>query len=573
MIRPSIRIPFVFSWLLSVLSCSHAGPSSDSLARIPSESARVSEALPTIQPRRSRLAVNEGVFCALRSDQSLRCRFVAEPISVPKTEHPAGAERFDEIVAYGSGFCGLREDRSVECWPGGEGGSQDEILVFEGEFLDLASSAHAACALDLEGRMHCASARGGLGYHEVRARPAVVVHEGPFEALRGHRLGRDVCGVRLSGPAWCAAPRARVGELPSAEDWWSFGMSGAVQEVASFPVTQRCGIDLEGGLRCEASDPERGAVASRYEAFAGRRLTRFAATGLELCAADERDQWVCVEGVETPPLPLRDAVIVRSIDRPGFELHGIDGEGVWQTPSGPLEHVRHEFRELARAPLDIVCGLRTDDTVYCQGGLLYDDDRLQNVTRLTSGRAFIETNHGRIGRSLDSGEGRWKGYGNIFGRDDPRNREVSGYVDVQHGNDFGCGLRSSGEVTCWGRILGHPVARAPAVTFEKIALTGHTACGITRGEGQLVCWGANRDPFGPGMVPSGGGFVELATSYQAFCGRRDDNSVECWGGVAFSEHPFRLPFETTSFTLTDSGVCGIVPASREVRCWGTGYRW
>jgi hypothetical protein len=362
-------------------------------------------------------------------------------------------------------------------------------------------------------------------------------------------------------------------------------MARTYDKTANFQGAGECGLDARGVFHCDISYGREDEFAGRYRALRGKVFERFATSYYELCAADSNDKWTCIDNVAAPDHALEDAVITRATrrateqpevgadSRADFELQGIDAAGRWTGLYGPLEGIRHDFVELAPASGDVVCGLRKDDTVHCRGGFLYDDDRLNGVTRLTSGRAFIETELGTVGKSLDFGDGQRKGYGQIFAADDPRNNEHEGFIDVQHGNDFGCGLKSTGRAECWGKILGSPVARPPRTAFESFAMTGHTACGITRDTGTIRCWSRKVDPFTPGTVPAGGGFVEFATSYQSFCARRDDDAVFCWGGVALHEHPFELPFKTKSFTITDSGVCGIRPQTGNVECFGTGYRW
>jgi hypothetical protein len=64
------------------------------------------------------------------------------------------------------------------------------------------------------------------------------------------------------------------------------------------------------------------------------------------------------------------------------------------------------------------------------------------------------------------------------------------------GYEFQCGIRTSGEVACWGRLTGRGgsgrTLDPPSGKFALIDAGWQHVCGV-RVDGTAVCWGANED--------------------------------------------------------------------------------
>lgn len=67
------------------------------------------------------------------------------------------------------------------------------------------------------------------------------------------------------------------------------------------------------------------------------------------------------------------------------------------------------------------------------------------------------------------------------------NVERAPFQQVAVGHRHSCGLRSSGEVNCWGDNAWGQRA-VPDVSFSEIATSIYRTCGLTTG-GRAVCWG------------------------------------------------------------------------------------
>lgn len=257
-------------------------------------------------------------------------------------------------------------------------------------------------------------------------------------------------------------------------------------------------------------------------------------------------------------------------------LHTIDPSGTLSIDGQPHTGTnRHHFVDIATRR-GTTCALRDDDTVHCYGELSYDDDFIKNVDTLNSGEFFIQTNHGFLG--LANHHRDRKGNLPVFGSDDPRNATFKEFKDVQHGNDFGCGLRTDGKVECWGTILGHRLAPPPKTRMKSIALSGHVACGIAVDDAHLECWShvtdAEAGSFGEikfTQSVKNQRFVEIKTSYQNLCARREDNTILCFG-ARLPANPFEVPIKSPLFEVSSPGVCA-VDKTQNLACWGYGYRW
>ena len=97
---------------------------------------------------------------------------------------------------------------------------------------------------------------------------------------------------------------------------------------------------------------------------------------------------------------------------------------------------------------------------------------------------------------------------------------------------YGCGLLSSGEVTCWGaNYLGTPPSYLPAAApagrqYRRIDTETGLVCGI-RISGELDCWGDNYFEL-VSNTPSGR-FVDVSLGRRHICAVRADGATICWG--------------------------------------------
>ena len=122
---------------------------------------------------------------------------------------------------------------------------------------------------------------------------------------------------------------------------------------------------------------------------------------------------------------------------------------------------------------------------------------------------------------------------------------------VSAGGEFGCGLRSGGDLFCWGRntygqlglgntgpgpVLPTQVGRNGG--WRQVSAGGSTTCAI-RGNKSLWCWGLNhRGQIGDGSTTSISrpkqvrgtkNWASVSTGWFHTCGVRTNGSLQCWG--------------------------------------------
>ncbi len=160
------------------------------------------------------------------------------------------------------------------------------------------------------------------------------------------------------------------------------------------------------------------------------------------------------------------------------------------------------------------CGIQTDDTVLCWGGVKENPPETQKF------------------RSISVGE--W----------------------------HACGIRMDHTILCWGRNdFGQ--AKIPPGTFQSVSVSATHTCGVQT-DNTVKCWGWQQD--GAAKPPSDK-FYAVSTSTSHTCGIKTDNTVHCWGSNAkgqSSPPPFRT-FQSISAAYAHT--CGI-QTDNKVVCWG-----
>ena len=117
--------------------------------------------------------------------------------------------------------------------------------------------------------------------------------------------------------------------------------------------------------------------------------------------------------------------------------------------------------------------------------------------------------------------------------------------------------------------LGPPADR----DFVDIALAGSAACGITREEPYLVCWGNEVVADASAMLTPPEGVVarEMSAGRIHFCAVTDDGGVRCWGSNANNQ--LEVPSGLRSVETLDAGgghTCAITTGGAPV-CWGNDF--
>lgn len=198
---------------------------------------------------------------------------------------------------------------------------------------------------------------------------------------------------------------------------------------------------------------------------------------------------------------------------------------------------------------------------------------------------------------------------------------LTGVVEVRAGGNHTCARLTSGQVRCWGyNLYGQlgddttderelpVVVKSPSGSGALTGVTGlatggnHTCARVTGN--QVRCWGSNGDrQLGDGtdmgtslpvtVVSTSGsgaltGVTQLVAGGAHTCARVGGGQVRCWGyndkgqlgnggtddqGVPQTVLPVSGDGALTGVTQLAAGsqhTCGVIGATKQVRCWGNG---
>jgi alpha-tubulin suppressor-like RCC1 family protein len=175
------------------------------------------------------------------------------------------------------------------------------------------------------------------------------------------------------------------------------------------------------------------------------------------------------------------------------------------------------------------------------------------------------------------------------------------FATVAAGNQYSCGLTTSGAAYCWGENdfgeLGTgdttfslvPVAVSGALVFVALSTGFFHACGLAR-DGTAYCWGGNfagelgnGSAAGPQQCAAGGAsyscstvpvavtggltFSSMSAGQWTTCGVATGGRAYCWGSNGYGQ----LGYGTSVFSLNPNPVPGPVAGGLTFASVGTGY--
>ena len=167
---------------------------------------------------------------------------------------------------------------------------------------------------------------------------------------------------------------------------------------------------------------------------------------------------------------------------------------------------------------------------------------------------------------------------------------AAGFTAVSIGRFHACGLRTSGEIECWGDgEIEYSDGRIdpPAGRFIAVSAGEYHTCAI-RENGEIACWGLNKrfnwesnayDVYGGQTDPPAGRFIAVSGGPTHTCAIRENGEIACWGYASrtvFLEgsdllEERQLDPPSGSFTAVNararSYTCG-VRITGEIECWG-----
>lgn len=144
---------------------------------------------------------------------------------------------------------------------------------------------------------------------------------------------------------------------------------------------------------------------------------------------------------------------------------------------------------------------------------------------------------------------------------------VERYIGLVCGSLSACAQREDGTVECWGtRNLdlqeGHGVDSPPSVPLTSVAVGYLEACGLEKGSGELVCWGART-----GLRTLDSQLVGLTAGRGVVCGLDAEGAASCWGWPRGVDPPDPIEFPGTfrSLSIGSTVICGLT-SERKPEC-------
>lgn len=137
-------------------------------------------------------------------------------------------------------------------------------------------------------------------------------------------------------------------------------------------------------------------------------------------------------------------------------------------------------------------------------------------------------------------------------------------IAVEAGAHFGCVLKSSGEVMCWGGLGGlyGDISPPSGLRARAIAAGTYSVCAILRGTGTVRCWGDGRVVGGRSEIkPSEraiiGPVAGITGGTRMFCATFPDRDVDCWSRAGTITIQFNVPHLENVRTLFGRRACGM----------------
>lgn len=109
------------------------------------------------------------------------------------------------------------------------------------------------------------------------------------------------------------------------------------------------------------------------------------------------------------------------------------------------------------------------------------------------------------------------------------------FLQISHGEWFGCGVKTDNTIECWriylpeGNNYGQLVPPSPNEGFTQVSVASDHVCAIKADS--IICWGRNDEGQAPSEVP--GSFIDLATGFRTTCAVTEEGEIECWGRLRF----------------------------------------
>ena len=530
----------------------------------------------------AQVAAGGSFTCAIKTDGTLWCWGAGangrlgnggtadQPSPVQES---TGATDWAQVAAGGGFTCAVKTDGTLWCWGNASDGMGDQLnpnqeATAATDWARVEASDNwyqHACALKTDGSLWCwgANSYGELGDGTTTNSNSIVAAL-PGSAWTDFDIGSGhTCGIKTDGSRWCWGENGQ-GQLGSSS---TSGNHDAPVQIGTADWKEvsvgwggdtafTCGVQSDDSLWCWGND---GAGELANGAVTGNQTSPYAAgdggAWKKLAAATGYGEHVC--GIQTD-----DSLWCWGSDYNG-ELGNGAVTGSQASPgavSGGGTWIDISTgSHYSSGPLS--CGIKTDGSAWCWG----------------------TDNNGQIGNGGPSGD-----------RTTPTSVSGGGtWLQISVGGMHACGIQDDDTGWCWGNDdngqLGNgatigdqnsPVAIAGGYSWKQISAGVVYTCGIQTDD-SLWCWGwvGGDSPTlvdaGPWKYVAAGGWA-IHT-----CAIKSDDTLWCWGvddsgqlgngpvsGNQGSPYPVAGGYTWKTVSVGANISCGITSANK-LMCWGS----
>ena len=300
-------------------------------------------------------------------------------------------------------------------------------------------------------------------------------------------------------------------------------------------------------------------------------------------AAARVDRWLrSTEITIGPPVAPRYIAIATNTsfhtcairESAAIECWGRNAFGQADTPEGSYTAVSAGWAH--------TCAIRESGAIECWGGNAFGQADTPEGSYTAVSAGFTDTCAIRESGDLECWGGNWYGQA-----DAPPGK----FTAVSAGWLHTCAIRTSGEIECWGsneKYAGWNAetqeqewanagqATPPAGTFTAVSVGTSHSCGL-RTSGEIACWG--NDESGQTNAPEGN-FTAVSAGEEHTCGLRENGAIECWGDNEYGQvdtptESGQQPYAGPRYTAVSAGAehtCAI-RESAAIECWGSNESW
>jgi len=298
-------------------------------------------------------------------------------------------------------------------------------------------------------------------------------------------------------------------------------LTGVGPPICPLPLTDKLKLELRAKMDVAGSGWQGDVADLLVEPHASlprdRRYRWVAVAGTRACGVDEAGAIVC-RGYPIPAQPPPGRFTrIDMIPQFSCALREDQTATCWLQPGAgtaapTLPTLTGHYTELSLSMFG-GCAKQVDGGFECWGQALLPTDLVKSAREI----ALDQSGFGVVRRD---GSFAWGSYKPNDVHEGPRD-----LVAVQRLYTL-CGLTRGGEVMCRGSQSTDDWALASRERFHDIAIMGSTGCGRRRDD-TLECWGGSTRSS-PLRVPPGK-FRQIAGSIGQVCGVRVDGSVACGG--------------------------------------------